>query len=252
MSELNHSPLSLFISHSSRDVDLAARLVDLVRSALNLRSSQIRCTSVDGYRLPGGANTDQQLRAEVHDAKTFLGIISAASLESMYVMFELGARWGAGKHLLPLLAPDVGASALRGPLAGITALSLESAAQLHQLVQDLGNILSVNPEPPSSFLTDINSILALTSEPEQLSPKDGQLQKVLELIVQYRSQGMSATPAQFARDLGLDPKLVLEYMWGYHNDQFITFENEGRRPELDTSFFLSPKGWERVGACRPH
>ena len=58
--------IQLFISHSSADVDVAAALIDLLRSALNLPATAIRCTSVDGYRLPGGADTNAQLRREVN------------------------------------------------------------------------------------------------------------------------------------------------------------------------------------------
>src|SRR5688572_19277140 len=97
--------VDVFISHSSQDSQLARQVVDLLRSSLNLRAQQIRCTSVDGYRLPAGANTDQQLREEALAARAFIGIISPFSLTSAYVLFELGARWGAGQPLFPLLAP---------------------------------------------------------------------------------------------------------------------------------------------------
>jgi hypothetical protein len=87
----------LFISHSSGDLAIIEPLVGLLRSALAISPDSLRCTSLDGYRLPGGASIDEQLRREVHDAEAFVGLISHRSLQSMYVLFELGARWGAGK-----------------------------------------------------------------------------------------------------------------------------------------------------------
>jgi hypothetical protein len=143
--------IRLFISHSSQDRDLAERLIDLIRAALNLPASAIRCTSVDGYRLPGGATTDDQLRREVHDSDTFIGIVSAEGVRSPYVLFELGARWGAGKHLVPLLAPGSPASVLAGPLAGLNALRCDSRAQLHQLVEELASPLSVPLQSRAAF-----------------------------------------------------------------------------------------------------
>jgi hypothetical protein len=53
----------LFISHSAKDGSVAERLIELIQSALNLPAADIRCTSVDGYRLPGGASTEDQLRS---------------------------------------------------------------------------------------------------------------------------------------------------------------------------------------------
>lgn len=153
----------VFISHSSHDREMAALLIDLLRSALNLPAEEIRCTSVDGHRLAGGQETDRTLRAEIRDCEVFIGLISEASIESAYVLFELGARWGAERHLLPLLAPNADPSLLRGPLSGINALSCSSAADLHQMVQEIGEILGLKPEGPSTYQRRIDEILSLVA-----------------------------------------------------------------------------------------
>src|SRR5262249_8643380 len=129
--------LTLFVSHSSKDLAIVAPLVQLIQIGLRLGAKDIRCTSLDGYRLRGGANTEETLRTEVHNARLFVGVISPASLRSMYVAFELGARWGARKHLLPVLAPGTDASVLEGPLKSINALRCDNRSELHQLITDL-------------------------------------------------------------------------------------------------------------------
>jgi hypothetical protein len=151
--------IQLFISHSSDDVELARRLVVLVATALRLPASAIRCSSVDGYRLPAGANTNEQLRREVYDSTAFIGIVSENSLRSMYVLFELGERWGANRNLIPLLAHGVPSSAMSGPLAGINGLRADNSSQLHQLVQDLAGQLSVTPESPAVFDRALRDVL---------------------------------------------------------------------------------------------
>jgi hypothetical protein len=150
--------LKLFVSHSSKDTELVKLLISLLRSALNLKTTEIRCTSVDGYRLSGGANTMDDLRREVHDAQAFIGVISPASLDSLYVAFELGARWGAHKHLLPILVPGADPKMLSGPLAGINALRCDRAGQLHQLIDDLAKQLDLTAEPPAAFQDQIDQI----------------------------------------------------------------------------------------------
>ena len=59
---MSEGKIKLFISHSSKDSHFVQALIDLIRVAINLGSTQIRCTSIDGYRLPAGANTNEQLK----------------------------------------------------------------------------------------------------------------------------------------------------------------------------------------------
>jgi hypothetical protein len=165
-------PIDIFISHSSQDAVLARQVVDLLRSALTLRADCIRCTSVDGYRLAAGADTDDELRDEALTARLMIGVLSAFSMASAYVLFELGARWGAKKPLIPLLAPGVGPQALRGPLSSLNALSCESASQLHQLVNDVASALGVATESAAVYQHQIDSIIyaAHPSAPSESIP----------------------------------------------------------------------------------
>jgi hypothetical protein len=57
-----NSSIEVFISHSSADAITAEELINLLRTAIpGLRPEVIRCTSVPGYRLEGGAKTDDSL-----------------------------------------------------------------------------------------------------------------------------------------------------------------------------------------------
>jgi hypothetical protein len=150
--------MELFISHSSKDTAIAVALIDLLRHALNMSSSQIRCTSVNGYRLLAGAPTEVTLREEVHKAAAFIGLITPASIKSPYVLFELGARWGAKRHLVPLLASGANTSLL-GPLTNLNALSCDDAGQVDQLILDLGSVLERKCDKPASYLTYVDVLV---------------------------------------------------------------------------------------------
>jgi hypothetical protein len=156
--------IRLFISHSSADAKLAELVVKLLRSALGLAPREIRCTSVDGYRLPAGADTDDQIRREVYEATVLLGIISTESMDSLYVAFELGARWGAGKTTIPLMVPGLSPSTIKGPLGGKNALRSDTPGQLQQLVGDVAGQLGVEPNPPESYQSELEAILEFGKE----------------------------------------------------------------------------------------
>ena len=162
--------LKVFISHSSNDAELAAGLVNLIRSALNLSAREIRCTSVEGYKLSGGADTDETIRDELLEAPVFVGLISDASFESAYVLFELGARWGAKKRLVPLLAHGVETSILKGPISGINALRCDKEADLYQFVGEASEHLEINAESPAAYQSLIKAVA--NGQPKESPPPE--------------------------------------------------------------------------------
>jgi len=151
----------VFISHSSKDADLALALIELLKAGLGLLSNQIRCSSVDGYRLPVGVNTEAKLREEVNEARVVIGLITPSSLSSAFVMFELGARWGANQFLAPLLA-GVRPSELRGPLGLLNALSSSNEAQLHQLLENVSVQLGLSLQSVASYSRYISTVKRLS------------------------------------------------------------------------------------------
>jgi hypothetical protein len=160
---MSDQELQVFISHSSKDAKLALALINLLRTALGLLATDIRCSSVDGYRLPVGRNTESELRQEVHSAKVFVALITPNSISSDFVMFELGARWGSARFLAPLCA-GVDPVALSAPLNLLNALSASSAAQLHQFLEDTSKQLGLPLQNAASYSDLITSINALANQ----------------------------------------------------------------------------------------
>jgi hypothetical protein len=159
--------LQIFISHSSKDKALAEALTDLLKAALGLPSNQIRCSSVDGHRLPVGVDTQSKLRAEVNAAKVVIGLVTPNSLASSYVMFELGARWGAGLFLAPLLA-GVKPGGLSGPLSLLNALSASDENQIHQLLDDISKEVGAQLQSTSSYLKHVSTVKRLADGTPQI------------------------------------------------------------------------------------
>lgn len=153
------SSLDIFISHSSKDKPVAEALINLLRDALSIPANRIRCTSVDGYRLPAGASTDEQLRQEIYATKVFIGLITPTSFQSTYVLFELGARWGARLPLVPVLASGADASTLRAPLTSLNALSCDEPAQVHQLLDNVASLLGVRLGSAASYQRYIDALV---------------------------------------------------------------------------------------------
>lgn len=162
---LNH--MDIFISHSSDDAPIAEAVVNLIKKAFNISSDKIRCTSVDGYKLRSGANTDQQLREEIFSSKVFVAILTPNSISSTYVLFELGARWGGNLPLLPLICDTAGVSMLQGPLKNIHSLNATVESDIHQFVNDIGRYLNVPSENAPTYLKEIGVLKELSKAAKQ-------------------------------------------------------------------------------------
>jgi hypothetical protein len=251
--------LTVFVSHRSSDSKLAQRLVELLEKALKFPARQIRCTSVDGYRLPVGADTDEQLRREVFEARTFIGVITPSSIGSSYVLFELGARWGAKKQLAPVLARGADAASLGGPLAGLNALRLDQRTQVIQLVEDIAEYLALSVEPAASFQDAIDQLVAEASkavegapstEPERsasvLRPQhkltDDEIVGIIRDWINTSLAAQSLKPIYFEtvdRELGLPPGSAARfieqaasrwYVVAQKGPNLIVFEDKPREP----------------------
>jgi len=184
--------IKIFISHSSKDAALAKLLITLLRSALKISSEEIRCTSVPGYNLPGGVDTEEHLRKEILATPVFLGLITEAGLSSSYVLFELGARWGANKPMIPLLAPGISPDTLDGPISNVNALSCASSVHLHLLVSQIAKELHIDAEPPAGYQHDLEIITAYPPVPRMTTIAEERVpQEAVDKIAELRSEAIS-------------------------------------------------------------
>jgi hypothetical protein len=137
---VNQSTVRIFISHSSADGALAAKLVALLQTTLVVPDGDIiRCTSVEGYGLEGGDRTAERLRAELKDCSVVLGMLTKSGVSSSYVLLELGAAWGFGKKAIPLLGSGVSFDELPGPFPEIHALRMTDRSAIAGLAQTISN-----------------------------------------------------------------------------------------------------------------
>lgn len=176
--------------------------------------------------------------AEFYPPKHFGGKNSKTFIRD-YIRDRFSYHWA--KH-----EPD-------GPGTGGTIVGVQTGAdviaELEAMIADAVAALFANQED-----FDYQNWLSQWRQGEQAADGDSKialdradpLASILALIAKYHSQEIPATPRRISADLAMDPELTLAFMWKYHNEQFFTFRNEGKRPELDTAFFLSPKAWDVI------
>jgi hypothetical protein len=116
----------LFISHAESDEEIANKLVDLVLAALDLNEDEVRCTSVPGHKLSVGESISLQLKTDIHISAVIIALITEKSLQSKWVLFELGSSWALDKMIIPILKRGLTEKDLPGPLSESCCIKVDS------------------------------------------------------------------------------------------------------------------------------
>jgi hypothetical protein len=175
--------MRIFISHAHSDTDLTEAVVDLMIKALAIPHDQIRCTSVDGYKLPGGASVASQLRREVVEAELVVTILTPTSLASSYVLFELGARWGCDKAMIPVLSKGLSARRVPAPLSDLNLVKIGEPAEAFHFLESAAKVLSLPIARPSVLQSSILKVSQFNDveAPPQLSLKQSPTASIANL-----------------------------------------------------------------------
>lgn len=171
------SQMKVFISHSETNTNIAESLINYLQSALSLADEDIRCTSVPGHKLPFGKSIAEALRNDLTLTPTLIVLVTEESINSTWVMFELGAAWVLNKSIVPILAPGI------------------KVASLPRLLNEVPCIL-MDKEDASSRLSGLATELATKF---RLQHKSGEkthsnLERFVNLFRAYKSNGNTEKP----------------------------------------------------------
>lgn len=151
--------IKIFISHAAADEVLASALVDCLFSSMVLEDADLRCTSVPGHKLPVGSDFAKTLLEDIGESSVVIGLITKKALASSWVLFELGATWGAKKNLMPLVAGDVSLKDLPGPVSGRHVAQLVNRDDLTQFLEELGKQVGAKSRTAAKIGKAIDTLL---------------------------------------------------------------------------------------------
>jgi hypothetical protein len=166
----------IFISHASGDEALAAALVDCIMACMTLNDDDILCTSVPGHKLPLGSDFGQLLRDELRESSVVIGLLTTAAVRSGWVLFELGATWGAGKNLKPLVSRELDITALPGPLSGRHVARMSDRNDMAQFIEELTASIGARGRSSAKVSHAIDSFL--DHQPQSTSPEAARADRI--------------------------------------------------------------------------
>jgi hypothetical protein len=162
--ESHHMPTRIFISHSAADEALASALVDCILSSMVVDDADLRCTSVPGHKLPVGSDFAATLLGDIGDSSVVIGLITKNALSSSWVLFELGATWGAKKNLKPLVTDEVDLKNLPGPVSGRHVARLSNKGDLNQFLEEVAETVGAKRRSAAKGLKPMEQLLSAHAE----------------------------------------------------------------------------------------
>jgi hypothetical protein len=112
-------------------------------------------------------NFAEAVKREIRSADVVIGLVTPSSVESHWVLFELGARWGMDRPLFSVLARGADTSVLPDPIKSYHSLKVNAAEPggVEKLVEEVAAVLKRPCATPWQYKTAVAEFIAACSEP---------------------------------------------------------------------------------------
>jgi hypothetical protein len=142
--------LEFFISHSHKDQALADRLINFFVEGVGVEKKEVRCTSSVLTGLNAGSHINDSLRKDLKKCRYFVPLVTANSIKSQFVMFEIGAAWVMEKEIIPFFAGELEKSQLPTLLSSFLHQDTRDVEGLIKLAEYLSTEIFYKSDRPSA------------------------------------------------------------------------------------------------------
>lgn len=133
----------VFISHSSKDSKIVEEVIELLES-MGLNSTQIFCTSFEGYGIDLGENFLDRIKDELSSDTLVFFILSKDFYNSPVCLCEMGATWVLSKEHIPMIIPPLDFNDIKGVIPGIQGLKITDSLKLNSLKEKIEKLFLIS------------------------------------------------------------------------------------------------------------
>lgn len=134
----------VFISHSSNDKKYVEELIDILET-VGLKSTQIFCSSFDGYGIDLGENFLERIKSELNDEILVLFVLSDNFYSSPVSLCEMGATWIKTSEHIPVLIPPFDFKDIKGVIPLTQGFKINESLKLNLFKEKLEQIFKLEP-----------------------------------------------------------------------------------------------------------
>lgn len=146
----NNKINKIFISHSTSDKDYVEEIVDLIET-IGLKSTQIFCSSFDGYGIDLGENFLERIKSELNEENLVLFILSENFYASPVCLCEMGATWIKTNEHIPILIPPFDFKNIQGVIPLTQGFKINESLKLNLFKEKIELIFNLDPIDNSSW-----------------------------------------------------------------------------------------------------
>lgn len=137
----------IFVSHSSRDVELVGRIVDLLETGAGVSQGTIFASSLAGMGVPYG-DFNAYIRERIKESQLALFVLSPNFERSAFCTAEMGAAWALGLNVMMFVTPGLTHADVHGVFGGSYQVErLDDVASLDKL-RDAAQSIGISANPP--------------------------------------------------------------------------------------------------------
>jgi len=140
--EDNNLITKIFISHSSKDSAIVEEVIEILES-IGLNSTQIFCSSFNGYGIDYGDNFLERIKNELDNNALVLFILSENFYQSPVCLCEMGATWMKTNTHIPILIPPMSFKDIKGVIPLTQGFEINDASALTQFKGQIESVFSI-------------------------------------------------------------------------------------------------------------
>ncbi len=155
----------VFISHSSIDKDYIEKVIDILE-LIGVHSSDIFCSSFEGYGIKLGENFLDRIKDELNNEVLVVFILSKNFYNSPISLCEMGATWIKTNYHVPILIPPFDYKDIKGVIPQSHAMKINESEKynnLKDLIEHKFNLKTMNSSiwerKRNKILAEINLII---------------------------------------------------------------------------------------------
>ncbi len=180
--------MKLFISHSSRDQEIADAFVDLLTGGLGVYINDIFCSSTDGTKIGIGDPWRETIKKNIEKAKLVFFIVSKDFKYSEICQNELGAAWIIDiKKIIPLLIYPITPETTGSLIGDLQTANLSDSKSLESvkliIKHHLQEIFNDNNYNDSRWINKKEELIKKVLNFEKKIKRREQIEKVQKVLI---------------------------------------------------------------------